>query len=379
MKLKLLFSLTLATINAFSQQDEDYLLFEIKSHKEVVNTVSFNNNGNLLASGGEDKAIFVHNIKTQDEIAEIEDNYFPVKELQFLKDDNIIFTSGNALKIIDQQNNLIHTYPQTNTHIMDFTISANAKYMSAGTYYKKVNVWDFVTGEEVYQLEGHEKSVPAVGLSAKGKYLATGSLDKTIKVWGLDSGNMVHSMPGHADNIFAIAFHPENQDLFVSASGDNYLRLWSIDSGRTIEVYSGHDRAVVDAKFTPDGHFIISAGYDNTVRVWETASGEEIYTFATHKDAVTDVAVSKDGKYLASASKDETVMVWKFLPYIVVDSRMPNEIFESLQKEPLFDPRRDNESRQDYQSRMEKATAKKEEIYWKLYNEYITTLDNQGE
>lgn len=373
MRLTLFTFFTFLCLALGAQEDKDYLLFEVKSHKDAVNTISFNKDGTLLASGGEDKTIYVHALQEQEEVAEWDDHYFPVKVLKYLDDDHIMFTSGSALKIIDQQGKLVHTYPETNTHIRDFTISGNSKYISAGTYYKKVKVWDFVTGEEMYELEGHDKSVLAVGLGPKGRYLATGSLDQTMKVWDMKDGSMIHSMHGHGDNIFAVHFHPQG-GYFVSASGDNYLRLWSIEAGRTVKVYSGHDRAVVDAEFSPDGHFIVSAGYDNTIRVWETKSGDEIYTFASHKDPVTDIAISPDGKYMASASEDETVLVWKFLPFLVVDHKMPNALYERMEQEAIFEPKRNDERRSDYQERMEKAEKRKEAIGWELYKEYVSGL-----
>jgi len=358
--------------DVYTQDDEDYILGEIKSHKAPVNSLSFNPEGTALASGGEDNAIYIHTIPVIEEKHAITGLYYPVKDLQLVAENNILYTSGNALKLVGPNGGDLHTYPSTNTHIINFSLSANSKYLSAGTYYKKVKVWEFVSGEEMYTLEGHEKSVPAVAISANGKWLASGSLDETIKVWNLETGQMVNSLEGHAENIYAIKFHPDNAH-FVSVSGDKTIRLWHVGQDRSVRAFIGHDRAVMDLAFAPDGYLFATAGFDNTVRVWETFTGNELYTFAMHNDAVMAVDISANGKYIASGGKGEKVLVWKFMPYILVDTKMAEDLNATTEKQGLFEEKRSDESRDDYKERIKLDESKRDAIYNSLYQKYIST------
>jgi WD40 repeat protein len=359
-----------------SAQDEEFIHLKIKSHNAAVNAVSFSPSGKLLASGGEDKKVVVTNIETGEELTQIDGFYFPIKDLYFISEDNILLTSGNAVKIINLKGEEVFLYPSLATHIWRFDVSSQSRYLATGTYNKKVKVFDFVSGEVMYELEGHEKSAMAVVFSADEKFVITASSDKTIRIWDLQDGKIQHVMDAHADNIFDLAAHPSGKYV-ASASGDKQIKLWGIEQGRILRNYVGHDFDVVDVEFTQDGFFMLSAGYDNSVNLWEVATGRNIYSFFSQEDAINGISISKNSKYIATASNDNTVLVYHLLPEVPVANEYYDEIEDFKESNPVFEDKRKGEKKEEYLERKEQARLLLNEFYLQKYQSYIEKLSKE--
>ena len=103
--------------------------------------------------------------------------------------------------------------------------------------------------------------------------------------------------------ITGVSFSPDGERL-VTASGDNDVILWDVESGRALRVLRGHFGTVSDARFSPDGRWIVTAG-PRSVGVWKAVDGELTrllfgpegpFTAATFlDDSRTIVAVTEEG------------------------------------------------------------------------------------
>ena len=77
--------------------------------------------------------------------------------------------------------------------------------------------------------------------------------DNTVQLWKLEPAKEGREQPGpelattykgHTSTVRAVAFHPKDSALLVSASDDKDIRVWSTDSqlGQSIDVLQGHRR-----------------------------------------------------------------------------------------------------------------------------------------
>ncbi len=64
-------------------------------------------------------------------------------------------------------------------------ITPDGKYIVSGSRDKTIKIWEFLSGQLIRTLTGHEHWVLSVAISPNGKYIASGSLDQTIKIWDL--------------------------------------------------------------------------------------------------------------------------------------------------------------------------------------------------
>lgn len=74
-----------------------------------------------------------------------------------------------------------------------------------------------------------------------------------------------------------------------------------------IAVLSGHAGKVVDARFSPDGRWIVTAGYDRTARLYPRSGEGPLPPPVRHGGWVTTAAFSPDGTYVATGADDGSI------------------------------------------------------------------------
>ncbi|MFO7659106.1 MAG: WD40 repeat domain-containing protein [Bacteroidales bacterium] len=357
-----------------AQQDEN-LFRALKKHSDAVNAIAFSEDGKYLASGGEDKAVYIWDFSTGEVVFSNTKNYFPVKSLSFL-DQEILATSGTDIKIVDFEGNLKIAFKGYTTHVWSFDFNKKNGKLIAGSYSKKVHIWDIHSAAITTTLEGHDKNVLATCLSPDGDYAVTGSLDRSVRVWDAASGIELMKLERHSDNILVVKFHPSGR-YFASGSLDKTVRLWDLDSGRVVKTYSGHEKGIIDMDFSPDGYYLATASVDNTVVLWEVYTGKKLYSFVDHEGAVNAVKFNNDGNYLASGSSDKLVMVWKLNKSIFCNFYFQDEIDDEISQSDLYGPKRKDENKQQYEERQQQANKTLEELYDRYYQEYLKIRHGQ--
>ena len=266
-----------------------------------------------------------------------------------------------------------------------------------------VKIFEIETAKLTKTLTGHAKKISSVSYTPDGKYLATGSEDSTLKVWDVGSGkclttisdiivgmqgetSIIYSPDGkvlttlHKDNtiklwevasrrcvkiltpkttghpvlpgdIRSIAYTPDGRCLavadweknikllevetgielktlrsyagfageakyspdgayMVSGMGNGSIKLWKMASGK-FKILSGHTDSINDIIYSPDGAYLVTSSDDSTIKLWEVASSKCVKTFIGHTDGVDSIVYSSDGKYITSGSSDNTIKIWE--------------------------------------------------------------------
>jgi WD40 repeat protein len=361
--------LSIVTVKFLSAQSDNEGVKIFRKHSAPVKALAYSSDGEVLATGGEDKTIYFWNVKSGELTGTIK-NFFNIKALQFTPDNLILAASGTDIKLMDMQGKLIRTFSGYTTDIWSMDYNAGAHKVIAGSYAKSIKVWDYDNASVLFTLTGHEKSCLPVDLSAAGDMAVSGSLDKSVRLWDMKKGQQVKKLEIHSENIFAVDFHPSGKYI-LSASADKTIRLWNLEKGSVVRTYSGHNAGIFDVRFSPDGNCFLSCSADKTIILWETATGNILNTFAGHDAYVNEVRFSPDGRSFASASDDQTVRIWNLEKKYFVDAYFEKEIDEARQASPLFAPRKPEESKQAYGSRELEAKKLLNGLYDQYYEKYL--------
>ena len=250
----------------------------LKGHSSDVNSVTFSPDGQMVATGSDDRTIKLWNLTTKQEI---------------------------------------RTFKGHSSWIWAIAISPDGQTIASGGADKTIKLWNLNTGEEIRTLKGHSDGITSVAFSPDGKLLASSSLDKTIKLWNLETNKEIGTLTGHSDSVASVAFSPDGKTL-ASGSWDKTIKLWQIANGKEIRTLTGHSNSVVSIAFSPDGQELASGSKDKTIKLWNLETGKEISTLTGHDDKVTSVAYIPKGGYsknpdsvtLASGSNDNTIKLW---------------------------------------------------------------------
>lgn len=224
-------------------------------------------------------------------------------------------------------NSQVRTFRGHSDLVSSIAISPNGKFIASGTgewgwsRAGEVILWDFATGESIYNLRGHTGQISAVAFSPDSKLLVSTSIGwqaagrGAVKVWNL-SGEELYELPAPAKEVYALAFAQTPNGPVLAAGGlDGLISLWSMsESGPVLcKTLEGHSTStfknVFSLDFSPDGKRLASAGRDGSWRIWNLESGEQLFVKSDYGD-LRCVAFSPDGRYIAFNNFGSDLWVW---------------------------------------------------------------------
>jgi uncharacterized protein with WD repeat/nitrous oxidase accessory protein NosD len=284
----------------------------LTGHTDVVRSVAFSPDGQLLASGSADYTIKLWEVATGSLVRTLSGHTSWVISVAFSPDGRLLASGSDdyTIKLWEvATGSLVRTLSGHTSWVYSVAFSPDGRLLASGSNDKTIKLWDVATGSLVRTLSGHTNYVNSVAFSPDGQLLASGSADYTIKLWEVASGSEVRTLSGHTSWVISVAFSPDGR-LLASGSGDNTIKLWDVATGSLVRTLSGHTNYVNSVAFSPDGRLLASGSDDKTIKLWEVASGREVRTLSGHTNYVRSVAFSPDGKLLASGSNDKTIKLW---------------------------------------------------------------------
>jgi eukaryotic-like serine/threonine-protein kinase len=214
--------------------------------------------------------------------------------------------------------------------VSDVAFSPDGKILATASVDNPVKLWNAVNGKEIMTLmkpedKGRLVFYQKAAFSPDGKLLAIAANrspvnQSAVEVWDIVSGKEVFNLTDLPGSVQCVAFSPDGKRIAAAcgrAPGGGaslpypgYVRLWDATSGRKVLDLSGWDRYVRGVAFSPDGRRLATASDEKTVKLWELASARIYLTLEGHTGIVGHVAFSPDGKSVASTSADNTVKLW---------------------------------------------------------------------
>ncbi len=340
------------TIDLWSREGQ--LVATLQGHTHMVNSISFNANGTVLASASDDNRILLWEVNPaprlevlpspvssssrmvdvsfNPQISTLVNTQLDAPPLMWalegdhpprsrslsgtsegttkvrlsLQGDRIV-TGGlsGSLYLWTGQGEFLRTIPAAH-HLRTYSVdvSPQGDRIASGGYDNLIKLWD-IDGNLLFSLPGHRSYVNSVEFSADGRRLVSASEDGTAKLWDLEREAIITTLSGHLAPIWEVAFSPDN-DLIATASSDRTVRLWD-GQGNGIKVLEGHGAIVNSVQFSADGQFLYSGSNDQTIHVWRR-DGTLLMALWGHGESVNGLSVN-EGR-LASAGSDGRVILW---------------------------------------------------------------------
>jgi len=203
------------------------------AHRDLVQSLTFNVDGDLLASGG------FREVKL----------WRRPKDVQKLN----IATGGPGLAM---------------------AVSPDRKWIAANGPTNTVRIFHVADGEPGPTLTGHSDVVTSICFTDDGQRLVSGSLDQSICVWNVADGTLAGrietAMPVSAVELVQVEnpteLVPKPTEWIVSGGGDNLLRLWQMPAAAPTRLASSLvtlDRTVSSR----DGRLLAMVDNTGTIRI----------------------------------------------------------------------------------------------------------------
>ncbi|MBI3851644.1 MAG: hypothetical protein HY298_15410 [Verrucomicrobia bacterium] len=243
------------------------------AHRDLVHSLAFNPDGNVLASGG----------------------YREVKLWRRPKDVQKFNLSSIARQAV-----------------LAVAVSPDGKWLATGGDDGSIRLWNPATGKSVRKLSGHKRAVNGLSFSPDSGKLVSGSADKTIRVWDLGKGKVL-CQTQTATEVNTVTWIADGRQI-ASGGADYLIRVWYVDVAKrelaALKEIKGHEGPVTSlAALPPNGAQVISGSGDGTIRQWNIEDGQLIRQMK-HGGPVASVAVRNDGKRFASAGLNNVAKLW---------------------------------------------------------------------
>ena len=247
-----------------------FLAYNPIGHDRQVNSVAVSGDGQLIASGSDDKTINIWS-----------------------------GTTGALLRTLEG-----HT-----KGIKSLAFAADGSTLVSGSDDKTIKVWNASTGEQLRSLEGHTKGVNSVAIAPDGRTLVSGSDDHTVMVWDWLDWELKAILEEHTKGVNSVAIALDGRTI-VSGSDDQTVMVWDWQTLEMKANLAGHEKEVNSVAIAPDGRTIVSGSDDRTVRVWDWTTWELKLAIEAHEERVNSVLFSSDGKTIFSSSDDRSIRSW---------------------------------------------------------------------
>jgi WD40 repeat protein len=244
------------------------------AHRDLVQSLAFNPEGTLVASG----------------------SYREVKLWRRQK-------NGQTLSVTNADTNAV----------IAIAVSPDGKWLATAGSDTLIKLWELPSCKPVRSLAGHEKPVTTLQFTTNSARLCSGSTDKSLRIWNVADGSLLASTNTPAE-VNAVTWLADDSQL-ISGHSDNLIRVWQFSDTPSnaitaVKELKGHEGGITSLQpLSRAGRQLLSGSSDGTLRQWDVEKGEAVRVMK-HDGPITAVAIRPDGKRFASASANNTAKLW---------------------------------------------------------------------
>jgi len=209
-----------------------------EAHSGAIKSLSINQAGTLLITGGEDKMVRMWDIRggKPELIYELKGHRKTITSLAF---------SPDGLKAV------------------------------SGSGDKLLILWDVFSGKKLNEQQAHDGWIRSVCFSPDGKQISSGGDDGMIRTWSASDLSLLKNLEGHEGWVQCLAYSPSGK-LLISGGHDKTIRIWDIDSGIQKAASARLENYVLSVDMSPSGgDFISSCLLSEKLRIWAQAYDSE--------------------------------------------------------------------------------------------------------
>jgi protein HIRA/HIR1 len=285
------------------------------SHLSCVNAVRWSSNGQMLASGADDKLLMIW---------------------KKVPGPSGSFGSSGMTKNVENWR-CSATLRGHGGDVLDVAWSPQDRWLASSSVDNTIIVWDAQSFPTIVaMLKGHQGLVKGVTWDPVGKFLASQSDDRSVKIWKTSDWTIQNTITepfeecGGTTHILRLSWSPDGQYL-VSAhamnGGGPTAQIIERDGWKCDKDFVGHRKAVTCVRFhnsilkrqapktnKPQQYCCLAIGSrDRCLSVWMTALQRPLLVIRDlFTESILDLSWSHDGYVLLACSGDGTVACLQF-------------------------------------------------------------------
>ena len=311
MRNTLLLILVLAVFGISQAQDKT-----LPKKKHWVRSVSYSQDGHLLASGGDGGEVVIWDAEKAAVLHELQGHQNIVLALAFSPDGYYVASGGldGAVKVWRVDNGLLEkNFLGHTAAVTSLVFSPDGRYLYSGGADKVIGVWDMDRNMKASELRGHEDAISGLAISPDGETLVSSSYDRHIKIWNTKTNSSDKSIDLRGKRVRTVDFSADGKYL-AAGTDDGIIRVVDMET-HTIGLFMrAHSEPVYSLKFSKDGQYIASAGLDGNVKLWSAETGllEKVYPRLVEPSSLS---FNPQGTWLALGATGPEVILFDMKPF----------------------------------------------------------------
>jgi WD40 repeat protein len=277
------------------------LLRELKGHGGQILDVAFSPLGTEVATASTDGTARVWNAATGELEAPLFGHTDFVRTVDFSPDGLSVVTASDdgTARSWALTGRRLATFAGHSARVLDARFMAEGRLVATVSEDGTVRVWDTGVAPDLTRTSLAPPPRPETIATQPGGDVvakADGSAIRLVRAHGPSS-----TLAGHRLKVTSVAFSPDGTRL-VSASRDSDVILWDVATGHALRRLRGHFGAVSDARFSPDGRWIVTAG-PRTVGLWRASDGRLIRLLSGPEGPFLAAGFAPDSRTIVARSK----------------------------------------------------------------------------
>jgi periodic tryptophan protein 2 len=292
-------------------QSESYVLKQ-QGHYFDMNTLTFSQDGQNVATGGDDGKVKVWNVRSGFCYVTFAEHTSSVSCVEFAKQGQVLFTASldgtiRAYDLVRYRNFRTFTSP-TPVQFSSLAVDPSGDVVCAGSQDSfEIYLWSVQTGKLLDILTGHTAPVSSLSFSPSGNQLGSASWDRSFRVWNMYGRNSLSEPFQLSADVLAIAFRPDGKELAASTL-DGQIFFFDIAESRQTGIIEGRkdisggrkqdDRMTAQnassgksfnsLAYTADGSCLIAGGNSKYVVIYEVTEGVMVKKFQISQNLSLD-------------------------------------------------------------------------------------------
>lgn len=261
-----------------------------------------------------------------------------VQSLAFNADGDLLASGGfREVKLWRRPRDVTRMHVATSGKAGILRLSPDAKLLATDAADFSIQIRNISDGGITKSLQGHTAQVTGIRFSSDSTQVYSSSTDKTVLIHDLKTGHQVGKITTESplNDVALVPLqaateenpHPSFQ--IATAGADNVIRIWGISAAATTEEKAESADAEAAEQYTQvqeiKGHSqpvtclctiserpqeLLSGSLDSTMRWWRTSNAQQVRAFS-HGGAVNAIAASPDGQTFASAGQNNSAKLWR--------------------------------------------------------------------
>jgi WD40 repeat protein len=287
-------------------------------HDAALGILAFSPDGAVLASGGEDKHIFLWDTQTWKARGPLEGHSGPVYGLAFSPDGthlaSVSSTPDSCLIRIWNVSTCrqVGALGDGKAGMFDVAYSPDGKTLACGGWDSQLHLFDVATASERLVIPNvTTRHLRTLSFSPDSRRIASGGSGPT-RLWNAATGEEI-STPVRLHEGMCPIFLPNGNELACWTYPAGLITLCDLPSGQVRASWRAHlhPQAIIGLAVSRDGRFLASVGNEGLARVWSTDDQREVATCIGHQGGCYGVAFTPDGTRLATGGQeDHSIRIW---------------------------------------------------------------------